>query len=98
MTLKTLSDIEVHKWFARDVPSQEFAGQRVLVIVPDSTRTAPLPLLYSALHERIGSAAKQVDVLVALGTHPPMADKAISKMLGMSEADRVSGGKYGSSH
>lgn len=92
--MKTLTETEVREWFAREVPVQEFAGRRVLVIVPDSTRTAPLPLLFSALHDRIGSAAKQVDVLVALGTHPPMPVGAIAKMLGMSDADRVEGGKY----
>ena len=89
--MKTLTDAEVREWFAREVPSNEFAGQRVLVIIPDSTRTAPLPLLFSALHDQIGATAKQVDVLVALGTHPPMPEPAIAKMLGMSDADRSPG-------
>ena len=104
MICKILTDTEVREWFACEVPSNEFAGKRVLVIVPDSTRTAPLPLLFSALYERIGETAKQVDVLVALGTHPPMPEAAIAKMLGMSDADRTpasltrsvseGGGKY----
>ena len=89
--MKILADAEVHEWFAREVPTSEFAGQRVLVIIPDATRTAPLPLLFRALHDRIGSAAKQVDVLVALGTHPPMPEAAIAKMLGLSDADRAAG-------
>ena len=55
--MKTLTDAEVREWFAREVPSNEFAGQRVLVIIPDSTRTAPLPLLFSALHDQIGATA-----------------------------------------
>lgn len=91
---KTLTDAEVRRWFAREVPANEFANQRVLVIIPDSTRTAPLPLLFSALHDRIGGVAKQVDVLVALGTHPPMPVGAIAKMLGMSDVERSAGGKY----
>ncbi len=92
--MQTMSVPEVREWFAREVPSSEFAGQRVLVIVPDSTRTAPLPLLFSGLYDQIGAVAKQVDVLVALGTHPPMPVEAIAKMLGMSDADRASGGQY----
>ena len=89
--MNILTDSEVREWFAREIPAAEFAGQRVLVIVPDSTRTAPLPLLFSALYDRIGVTAKQVDVLVALGTHPPMPEPAIAKMLGMSDADRAVG-------
>ncbi len=94
--MKILTDAEVREWFAREVPASEFDGQRVLVIIPDATRTAPLPLLFSELHDRINATAKQVDVLVALGTHPPMPDAAIAKMLGMSDADRAAGGKYAS--
>ena len=51
--MKTLTDAEVRDWFATQFPASEFRGQRVLVIVPDSTRTAPLPLLFGALHKRI---------------------------------------------
>ena len=36
--MKILADAEVHEWFAREVPTSEFAGQRVLVIIPDATR------------------------------------------------------------
>lgn len=84
-----MTNAEVCEWFARELPPAEFTGQRVLVVIPDATRTAPLPLLFSALYDRIGAAAKQVDVLVALGTHPPMPEAAIAKMLGMSDADRT---------
>jgi len=92
--MKTLTETEVREWFAREVPASEFTGQRVLLIVPDLTRTAPLPLLFSALHDRIGATAKHVDVLVALGTHPPMPEAAIAKMLGMNAAERAAGGKF----
>ncbi len=89
--MKIFTESEVREWFVREVPTHEFNGQRVLVIIPDATRTAPLPLLFSALHDQIGASAKQVDVLVALGTHPPMPETAIAKMLGMSDADRAAG-------
>ena len=44
------------------------------MIVPDATRTAPLPLLFDALHTHLRPAVSRLDVLVALGTHPPMSD------------------------
>ncbi len=67
---------------------QTFADQRVLLIVPDNTRTAPIGPLFRGLHARLGSVVKQLDVLIALGTHPPLDDAAINVRLGISTAER----------
>ncbi len=45
------------------------AGRKVLVIIPDGTRTAPIPLLYRVLTAHLAGAAAQLDYLIALGTH-----------------------------
>ena len=78
--LPILSDAQVRDWFA-NLPTQDFAGKRVLLIIPDATRTAPLPLLFDALHTRLRPVVAHLDVLVALGTHPPMSDAQIAKLL-----------------
>ncbi len=83
----SLDPAAVEEWFGTRVPVEEFIGRRVLVIVPDTTRTAPLPLLFGALHRRIGEAATAVDVLVALGTHPPLEEAVIAEMLGIADLD-----------
>ena len=44
-------------------------GKRVLVIIPDGTRTAPIPLLFRLLYERFWRRVAQLDYLIALGTH-----------------------------
>ncbi|PZR69173.1 MAG: hypothetical protein DLM66_06905 [Candidatus Dormiibacter spiritus] len=64
------------------------AGRKVLVIIPDGTRTAPIPLLYRVLTGHLAGAAAQLDYLIALGTHPPMTDAAIDAMLGCSARER----------
>ena len=64
------------------------AGKRVLVIIPDHTRTCPLPLVARELHAAIAPAAAKLDFLVALGTHPPMSPAAIDKLLGISPGER----------
>ena len=51
-------------------------NKRVLVIIPDGTRTAPIPLLFRLLYEQIGRRAARFDYLIALGTHPPMLHEA----------------------
>lgn len=88
MASSPLSDDEVRSWFDREIPAADFAGKRVLVIVPDATRTAPLPLLFGALFDKLEPLAACVDVLVALGTHPPMSESDIRRMLGINDQQR----------
>ncbi len=85
--LPVLTDAQVREWFA-NLPTQDFAGKRVLLIIPDATRTAPLPLLFDALHKRLKPVVAHLDVLVALGTHPPMSDAQIAKLIGIDETER----------
>jgi len=69
------------------------AGERVLVLVPDHTRTAPLPFLVEVLNDVLADAAT-VHVLVALGTHPPLGDRELSELVGLDRlaaADRHPG-------
>ncbi len=69
-----LSEAEVTKSSTR-LWSTRSGRQAVLVIIPDSTRTAPMPLLFRLFHDALWSRAA-LDFLVALGTHPPMDDAA----------------------
>jgi lactate racemase len=64
-------------------------GRRLLVIVPDATRSAPIPLVYRLLHELLGGRVSAMDYLIALGTHPPMSAAAIDRLVGMDAAARA---------
>lgn len=64
------------------VNSGDFAGQRVLVIIPDGTRTMPMPLMFKLLEGILRPRAKALDYLVALGTHQAMTDEQLSKLVG----------------
>jgi lactate racemase len=57
-------------------------GRRVLVLIPDGTRTMPMPLLFDVLDEELGRRAAALDFLVALGTHAPMSDAQLSRLVG----------------
>src|SRR3954447_14635763 len=63
--------------------------KRVLVIIPDGTRTAPIPLMFRLLYEQIGRRVEQLDYLIALGTHPPMTEEAIERLVGVSASQRA---------
>ena len=64
-----------------------FDNKRVLVIIPDGTRTMPMAQMYSALKELLKPRTAALDYLVALGTHPPMNDAQLSKLMGHSVVD-----------
>lgn len=64
-------------------------GKRALVIIPDGTRTAPIPLLFTQLNEVLGQRVAQLDYLIALGTHAPMAPEAIDALVGVDAEARA---------
>jgi nickel-dependent lactate racemase len=71
----------------RRIASEAFAavlldGRRVLVIIPDGTRTMPMPLMFDVFEDLLGPRVSALDYLVALGTHQPMTDEQLSKLLG----------------
>ncbi len=92
-TARPLTQSEVRGIMAEALDHLELDGQRILVIIPDGTRTAPIPLMRRLFSELVGSRVKKIDYLVALGTHPPMDDGALSRLLGT----KVINGKAGSS-
>jgi nickel-dependent lactate racemase len=86
----TLTPDQIRQWIASRIPLEDFRGRRVLLIVPDNTRTAPLPVLFPALRQLLRPHVQALDVLVALGTHRPMPDAAIRSMLGINPDDPCS--------
>ncbi len=88
-TTETLSDERIQELLERVLEPLALDGQRVLVIIPDSTRTAPIPLLFRLLNEQLGPQVARLDYLIALGTHQPMADEAIDRLVGITAAERA---------
>jgi nickel-dependent lactate racemase len=86
----SVSSAEVTALVSRACKADDYKSKRVLLIVPDGTRTAPIGLVFRALHQQIGTQAKALDVLIALGTHQPMTEEAICARLEISVAERQS--------
>ncbi|MBB4743421.1 nickel-dependent lactate racemase [Actinoplanes octamycinicus] len=79
---RVLGDAEVRAFVRDRLAEADVDGRRVCVIVPDATRSCPLPLLLGALHEPLHGRAAAVTVLIALGTHAPMSQAQLAKHLG----------------
>jgi lactate racemase len=83
-----LNAAQVADLVGRACPESDYQNQRVLLIVPDGTRTAPVGLLFQTLHATVGRVTRAFDVLIALGTHQPMSESAICQRLEITEMQR----------
>ena len=86
-----LSDEEIRNTL--DVLAGQFNGQRVLVLIPDHTRSLPLPFLFRALVDVLHNT-NQLDFMVALGTHPSLSDESINKLVGITSEERTTTYKH----
>ena len=73
----------VAEFFAKN----NYSGKRLLLIVPDNTRSGPIGDIFQIIYDCISpQKPKAVDILVALGTHQPMTDKQICTRLSITDA------------
>ncbi len=93
-TDRYLTDDEAHEVVSEATASLQLDGKRVLVIIPDGTRTMPMPLMFSLFQELLAPRVAVLDYLVALGTHQPMGDAQLSKLVGQP----VVNGQVGQTH
>ena len=84
-----LDEVTISEICATEIGRWDIRGKRVLAIVPDQTRTAPMDVMFRVLHRIMSPETRAFDVLIALGTHPPMTEAAINSRLGISAAERV---------
>ena len=65
----------------------KFTGQKVLALIPAHTRSLPLPDLFRMVVE-ILRGARQLDFMIALGTHPAMTERHILQIIGITPEER----------
>lgn len=80
---RALNQDEIYQTLEAALGPVPLDGKRLLVIGPDGTRTAPVAALFGALRSLLLERAAGLDYLVALGTHPPMSDAALSALVGL---------------
>ena len=79
---------------ARDILAQAFAehdmtGKRVLLITPDATRSAPMPMMFRLFYEALADKVAALDYLIALGTHMAMDDEQLNALFGLTAEERA---------
>ena len=80
-TDRTLTEPEVAQIVAQALASLELAGKRILLIIPDATRTAPVGWLFREIYAQTHAAGAHLDIMIALGTHRAMTEGEICQRL-----------------
>jgi nickel-dependent lactate racemase len=81
-----LTEREVSTICAQALASLALDGKRVLVLIPDHTRHAPIDLFFRVLGEHLYERVAALDYLVATGTHAAMAPERLYRHVGLSAA------------
>ncbi|MBC7317586.1 MAG: DUF2088 domain-containing protein, partial [Chloroflexi bacterium] len=74
--------------FERGLAEIGVRGKRLLFIIPDSTRSGPMPFCFRTLTDLTLGRAAQVDFLIALGTHLEMDEDKVMHHLGITPEER----------
>src|SRR5919109_1562162 len=60
----------------------DYTGKKVCVLVPDATRSCPLPDLLDSVHAALHGRVAELTFMVALGTHPAMTERQLAALFG----------------
>jgi nickel-dependent lactate racemase len=77
-----LTEDEIRAFVHDQLAAADLEGRSVCVLVPDGSRSCPMPLLASAIYQVLHGRVSRLTVLVALGTHAAMSEQALAAHLG----------------
>lgn len=84
-----LDNDEARRLLTAGLEQLDLDGRRVLVLVPDDTRTCPLPAMFRHVVDILTPRVKKLDFLIALGTHQPLSQERINQLFGLTEEERT---------
>jgi nickel-dependent lactate racemase len=94
-----LSRDEIHDLVSAGLAGVQPEGKRVLLILPDGTRSGPIGFFFRLLYGLLRDQVAALDCLFALGTHQPMGEDAIHRRLGIAgQGDRFGDVRFFNHH
>lgn len=78
------ADKLVNHFFAEN----DYTGKRLLLIIPDNTRSGPVGKIFQIVFSCIADKAAAFDILIALGTHKPLTEEQICTRLEITKIQR----------
>lgn len=92
-TTASLGEADIRRAVGEAFESIRLDGRRVLLIIPDHTRSGPIGAFFRAIADALLGRVRQLDAMIALGTHHALTDDKINALLGLTAAQRS--GLYG---
>ncbi len=86
-----LTDDEIKETVVNALATLAVDGKRVLIIIPDGTRTMPMPQMFDLFEQHLAPRVAALDYLVALGTHRPMDDAQLTNLVGRKVVNGAAG-------
>ena len=80
----------VREGVGRFFAENDYSGKKLLMIVPDHTRSGPIGDVFKIIFEFLDGKVERLDVLFALGTHKAMSEEQMQHRLGMTAEQRNS--------
>lgn len=80
-----VSDDDLDAFVTRNLAGLDVDGKKVVLIIPDGTRSCPLPLLLGAVYRNLVDRVASLTAVIALGTHSYMSDDKIAEWVGAPE-------------
>ncbi len=78
-----VSDEALDAFVAEGLADVDVDGKNVVLVIPDGTRSCPLPLLVGTMHRHLIGRVGALTAVIALGTHSYMEPHEIDRMLGV---------------
>jgi lactate racemase len=80
-----LTPEEVTAFVTESLAGADLDGRSVCLVIPDGTRSSPLPLLLRAVHGALVGRVTRLTALIALGTHQAMTPEHVARHLGLGD-------------
>jgi lactate racemase len=77
-----LAAADIERFIRTSLDDADYTGKKVCVLVPDATRSCPLPELLDSVHAALHGRVAELTFMVALGTHPAMSEEQLAALLG----------------
>ena len=78
----TVTEEQLDQMLSRKLAEVPLDGKKVVLVIPDGTRSCPLPLLLRTAHRHLVDRAGELTAVIALGTHSYMEPDEIARMVG----------------
>ncbi|MFW6137998.1 MAG: lactate racemase domain-containing protein [Spirochaetota bacterium] len=83
--INTIKEEHLRKQLSEAFEKYRFKNKKLLVIIPDNSRSAPVDIFFRLFYEEYLDRVKRLDYLVALGTHPLLKEAGKLKRVGIDK-------------